>query len=355
MIESKKIKLLITGASGFIGSNFIKTMHEKYDITALVRESSNVDSIKNYAKIYIYNRNIESLSKFLKKENFSGILHLATLYIKNHKSSDIANLIDSNITFGSEILESLSQINFKGFFINICTFWQFYKNVKKPLNLYAATKDAFLDIVNFYADSTEIKFSNVYLNDTYGSGDTRPKIFNLWSKIALSGESVDMSGGEQIIDMLHISDVVNALNILIDILESNMATLAVNRHFVLHSNEQKSLKEIAKIYENALNVKLNINWGALPYATRENFIPYEFGDTLPTWQAQMPLEQGFRLSFGDDIESVKHKWGGGVTHLNSSHFNQIIESRFYKTSKFHNFKISKVQIHFTLSKRRNYA
>ncbi|EAH4472470.1 NAD(P)-dependent oxidoreductase, partial [Campylobacter coli] len=36
------MKILLTGATGFIGTNFILQLYNKYEIIALVRKSSNV-------------------------------------------------------------------------------------------------------------------------------------------------------------------------------------------------------------------------------------------------------------------------------------------------------------------------
>ncbi|EHF7938931.1 NAD-dependent epimerase/dehydratase family protein, partial [Campylobacter coli] len=51
------MKILLTGATGFIGTNFILQLYNKYEIIALVRKSSNVNKIKDYCKIYYYDGN----------------------------------------------------------------------------------------------------------------------------------------------------------------------------------------------------------------------------------------------------------------------------------------------------------
>ena len=45
-----KLKILLTGATGFIGTNFILKLHKKYEITALVRKNSNITRIKKKKK-----------------------------------------------------------------------------------------------------------------------------------------------------------------------------------------------------------------------------------------------------------------------------------------------------------------
>lgn len=138
------MKILLTGATGFIGTNFILQLYKKYEIIALVRKSSNTSKIEQFCKVFYYERDMQKLSNFLRKENIDGVVHLAALYIKNHDTYQVSSLIEGNITFGVELLETLYMIDFKGWFINVGTFWQFYKNLPdNPLNLYAATKTAF--------------------------------------------------------------------------------------------------------------------------------------------------------------------------------------------------------------------
>lgn len=284
--------ILITGGSGFIGSNLIKTLSKSYNIIAILRYSSDSSRIESFCKIYRYKDTTDLLEQ-LKDKEFIGLIHLATLYIKTHKIDDIKGIIDSNITFGSEICEILSLLKFDGWFINVGTFWQFYKNMpNNPLNLYAASKSAFNSILNFYANTTNITFSTIYLNDTYGPNDTREKIFNLWFKFANSGETLEMSKGEQLIDMIYIDDVINAFIVLIDLLNSQYKTLAKDKIFALHTKDRKTLRELANIFEEVVGKKLNILWGAKPYMQRENFIPFEGGEDLPNWQECFTFKDG---------------------------------------------------------------
>ncbi len=286
--------IIITGASGFIGSNLIKTLYKSYKIIAITRETSNTKKIETFCEIYKY-EGISRLINYLNNKDIIGVIHLATLYVKNHKMDDIKNIIDANITFGSEICEALSLLNFNGWFINVGTFWQFYKNMQdNPLNLYAASKSAFSNIINFYANTTNITFSTIYLNDTYGPNDNREKIFNLWLKIAKSGQNLEMSKGEQIIDLIYIDDVVDAFIKLIELLNSPYKTLAKNKIFALHTKERKTLRELSEIFEQIIGKKLNILWGAKPYMKRENFMPFEGGDILPNWIEKFTFKEGIR-------------------------------------------------------------
>lgn len=70
-----KLKILLTGATGFIGTNFILKLHKKYEITALVRKNSNITRIKKKkrgggdCKICFYDGDLNTLIKLLVKIN----------------------------------------------------------------------------------------------------------------------------------------------------------------------------------------------------------------------------------------------------------------------------------------------
>ncbi|QOG11502.1 NAD-dependent epimerase/dehydratase family protein [Arcobacter sp. FWKO B] len=289
------MKILVTGATGFIGQNLIKLLLNKgYVIHCVVRQNSDISKIDERAKIFEYDNQIDSIIEYFDKEKFNGVIHLASLFLATHTKDNISDLIYSNIKFGTEILEACKISNVK-WFINTGTFWQNYENEDyNPVNLYAATKEAFESIAKYYTQTSNLIFTTIKLNDTFGANDTRNKVFNLWSKIANSGETLEMSAGEQIIDISYIDDVISAYEILINQLNSDKNNEFRNREFVVTNNEKMSLKDLSKVFEDAINTKLNIKWGVRPYREREVMVPYNNGQTVPNWNQKYTLKQAIQ-------------------------------------------------------------
>lgn len=297
-----KTKLFITGGGGFIGRNFINTYYDRYDITAIARIGSKIDELK--CKKFVYDRDVKQLDNLFMEAHsgYGGVLHLATLYLSNHNIYDIERLIDSNITFGSEVLESACNNNIK-FFINIITFSLFANSLHyNPLTFYDSTKQAFCDILELYKSKFKhIKFINLLFYNTYGNDDIRPKVLNLWHRISKSGELLEMSKGEQLIDITHIDDVVNALDIAIrdiDYLDSDVI-------YTIENTNRPTLRELSNIFENATNTKLNIKWNR-PYRLNEIFNPISSLDSnqlckLPNWNPSIDLSEGIRRVFGSAL------------------------------------------------------
>ena len=288
------MKILITGVTGFIGSNIANKLVNKYEIHAMVRIHSDILMLNKKINIFRYDNNIENLIEFFKKEKFDGIVHLASFVLVSHDLNDISNLISSNITFGTELLEASKRSNVK-WFINTGTFWQHFNNeAYNPVNLYAATKEAFEVIAKYYVETSNLVFTTIKLNDTFGANDTRKKIFNLWKECIKNNKTLDMSKGEQIIDISYIDDVVNAYEVMIENLSRDDYKKYNLKSYVVSNKEKVTLKELANLFEKLSGKKLNINWGAREYRKREVMMPYNKGVLVPNWQQKYSLESAIK-------------------------------------------------------------
>ena len=233
---------------------------------------------------FFANNNIGALMLFLRQNKIEGIIHLASLYLQSHQEKDIPDLIQSNVYLGTAILEAATSAGVK-WFINTGTIWQNYNvpdgsDAYCPVNLYAATKQAFMDITKFYSETTDMRVCTLKLCDTYGPNDPRKKIFALFEENARTGEVLKMSAGEQKMDILHIDDVVEGFVHLAEMLQKGEE---LRDEYVLSSSQQMTLRELAVKFEREHNVHLNIEWGARPYRVREVMTPYK-GNVLPGWK-----------------------------------------------------------------------
>ena len=292
------MKILVTGATGFIGKNLVNKLIELNIEVTVNLHSEKPSPFTNKVKTYRLNeKNIQSDIDFLKTSEFSGIIHLASLYITTHKSEESTSLVTTNVTFSTYVLECAAKAKIN-WFINTGTFWQNFQNRDySPVNLYAATKQAFENIAQYYIETNKIKFCTLRLSDTYGPNDTRAKIFNLWNRIARTGETLDMSMGEQVIDISFIDDIVNAFILLATHLQNNRSDVNSGNVYSVMAEERFTLKELSVVFEKATKTKLNINWGEKQYRDREVMIPWENGVLVPEWKSKTNLMEGILLVF----------------------------------------------------------
>jgi nucleoside-diphosphate-sugar epimerase len=204
--------ILLTGSTGFVGSAILKVLIKKYKIICLNRKK--VKQIKNVKNIYF--KDYDDLNKKLKSIKVDVVIHCATHYIKTHSHKDIEKLADSNLIFGNIILENLKQMKVK-LFINFTTVWENFNGVKDNFyNLYSVYKKNFTNILNFYKKLTpEINFYNLYISDTFGDNDIRPKIVNILRKNYKNNKITNIISSNLYINLLNIIDIIEAISIIL--------------------------------------------------------------------------------------------------------------------------------------------
>jgi nucleoside-diphosphate-sugar epimerase len=290
-------KVVVTGASGFIGSNLASFLLKKdFEVILIVRRTSDITKIESHqnAKLrtYIYDNDLTGLVTFFKEESPLCTFHLASNFTAEHNSSQINDLVSSNITFGLHLLEAMKESGCRNF-INTGTSWQHFLNMEyNPVCLYAATKQAFEDLIEYYVQAEEFKVYTLKLFDTYGENDPRPKLINLLNKFTENNTSLEMSPGLQRINLVHISDVCEAYHRSFSqlVLEEG----ACHKKFAIKHEKSFQLKEVVELFEKLSKKRLNIEWGAKPYRKREVMDLWDDCEILPGWQAQISLEMGLQ-------------------------------------------------------------
>jgi CDP-paratose synthetase len=291
------MNILVTGGTGFIGVNLIrKLQNNNHEVFLLVRPNSNRSNIA-IKHIFEFQDNLYQLTNYLVENNIDGIIHLASLYLAQHTPEDIKELVLSNIYLGTALLEASKYSKVK-WFINTGTFWQNYISDSKeycPVNLYAASKQAFIDLSKFYTETSNIQFVTLKLCDTFGPKDSRPKILNLFKRISESQEILAMSSGEQLLDILYIDDVVAGFICLVNNIKEG---ILLDSEYVLCAKKRYTLKELADVYSRVSGKKLNIEWGGRPYRDREVMQPWNNGILLPGWMPNYDIETGIKMFLG---------------------------------------------------------
>lgn len=292
MISIDIQKILITGGAGYIGKNLIKKLLlEGITVYALVRPSTDISIFEGSGdNFYIleWDGTLDGMLGIVAEAKPQAVIHLASLFLVQHKAQDIVPLIQSNITLGTALLEACAQNGVK-FFVNTATHWQHY-NLEdyNPVNLYAATKQSFEDIMRYYTEACGIKALTVKIIDTYGPFDTRGKVATLFKRIALSGEILEMSPGSQELGLLYIDDAVKAFMIALQEVQKtekyNSKIAAPKRLY--------TLREVAAIFEAVSEKKLNILWGAKEYRPREMMKVWNCEENILSGQELIDLPEG---------------------------------------------------------------
>jgi len=278
-------RVLVSGATGFIGSGTTqKLLDLNANVTALTR-SRPPSELVNWVHIEPDSRFPSNQIADFDPEIF---IHLATRFQASHESADIKELIRSNIEFGTNLLESARQSD--AMFININSSWQHYESKPySPVSLYAATKQAFADIAQYYGE-TGLDLRNLTIYDTYGPTDQRNKLIRQLLTATRDGQQIDMGQGNQLINLLYLSDVVEAI-----LQTASLPSTPREHKYVARSLESISLRDLVGVIESVTGKGLNAQWGAREERPREMLTDWVFGEELPGWKQKVSLEEG--LSF----------------------------------------------------------
>ena len=292
-----KEKIVITGGSGFVGSSLakylLKNNKEVYLILRPFSDISKLDLTNKNLHIYRYDNKLDDLINFFKSVNPVCTFHLASNFIAEHQSCQINEVIESNITFGLHILEAMKEAQTK-LLVNTGTSWQHFNNDDyNPVCLYAASKQAYESLIEYYVQAEGFRVITLKLFDTYGETDRRPKLINLLNKFADEQTELNMSPGEQILNLVHVDDVCNAFNSAFKILITEKKSCHLK--YSVANKKSYQLKEVIQIFESITNKKINVVWGGKPYRKREVMNLWVNGENLPNWKPKISLEEGLKL------------------------------------------------------------
>lgn len=254
-----KKNILITGASGFVGSHVLDDcLKNNFNVHAIFRHSKkNVSFAKKYKKqiFPIFYNNIYEIKNKLTNCKIDYVIHCATHYIKKHDHNDIENIIKSNVLFSTILLDAVVNIKIKKF-INLGTVWQHFNDTKNlAFNLYAATKQSFECIFNYYKNQyTKIKFYNILLTDTFGTNDKRKKLIPILLKNYNKKNQDKINIPKNLsMNLVNINEVTKCLNIL---LKNN----SESNNYVIKSKQDVKIFDLINFLNDNLEKKIKINW-----------------------------------------------------------------------------------------------
>ncbi len=247
-------KILLTGSSGFIGSNILKSFSEKYKIYIIVRKKIYQKSFKKKNIKLINYKSYETLNSKLKKIKVDTVIHCATHYVKIHEFTDIKKFCNSNLLLGNIILENLSNMNV-GKFINFSTVWEDGNaKINNFLNLYAAYKKSFSIILNFYKKNfKKVNFYELMISDTFGKNDHRKKIINTLRINYQKKKETQIVSKNLNINLLNVSDIIEAINLILN------KTVAPKKYILKNKSDIKII-DLIKTFNSQNKKKLKVKW-----------------------------------------------------------------------------------------------
>lgn len=260
------MKILVTGATGFIGRHFLPMLVKEYPSCEILTINRDVEKARN---LYSF-QNCQHISTqdLCKLCDFKPeiVFHLASFITSRNDDEAISQILQANIVFGVELLKELGRCSSVKLFVNLGTFAEYRMGASEINNayLYSASKTAFKQFTDYYSNLCNYKYVHIVPYTVYGGSDSQKKIIDYIYDSFSAPTPIKMTAGEQILDFIHVFDVSSFLCFLALNLEK---ILRLPNGEVLHlgTGIGTQIKELAVIMENTYKQKCNIEWGALPY------------------------------------------------------------------------------------------
>lgn len=236
------MKILLTGASGFIGAHLLTALLKKFGNDAVIVLSSRI--IPGVATIqYKGFRNFGIAQNIF--DNVTHVIHAGAFIPKDASSANNLELNFDNISYSLQLL-SCGFIGLKKI-INLSTVDVYAntggviseKSSVEPISLYGSSKLYCEEMVKKFAIERAVDYLNLRIGHVYGPGEEKyKKVLPLAITNIIKNQSIELWGdGADLRSFIFIEDVVRAI---MNSLEANVKNIDVN----IASGNSISIKDL---------------------------------------------------------------------------------------------------------------
>ena len=235
-----RLRLLITGISGFIGRSLVEEIVNRqlpwdmYGIDIKNPVFNNPVYLKHVNFSMVDIRDEYAVKMYFAENQFDGIVHLAAVSRVVDAENDKENCVAVNSNGMKYIVENAAK-NPETWFVfgssrevygEQTVFPVKESAEKKPINIYGECKlEGELMVKNMMRKYAILRFCNVYGNDY----DIEGRVIPLFVRNALEKKPLVLEGGEQVIDFTYVGDTVDSVIKAVLLLQnSEIETLEVN-------------------------------------------------------------------------------------------------------------------------------
>ena len=262
-------KILLTGATGFIGKNVCSELIKRGYTVFATYNSIPLTEMGGLVQIKLDLFDTQAVKKFLEENRFENMIHLAWYTGEKCHSSDInldwvslsINLLKSFKENGGKkalMAGSVSEYDFS---------YGYLKENLTPLDnpsLYGKCKSSLYQIAKTYCEQNGIDFKWARIFNLYGPDEKESRLMPSVIHSILNNEDVKVSSCTKTQDYLHVFDTATGI---VELFESKVHG-AVN----ISSGIPVKLKVIVEKIAELMDYKGKISYGAIPANFEDNFV-----------------------------------------------------------------------------------
>ncbi len=291
------MKIMIFGASGYIAGFVTRQLASLGHSLVLVARQVPDAAKTTPDSSWIECAHTEQVRQLISDVRPDVVLNMANYYAKSESPSDVVKFAEVNSALVTELAFGCCQSGAALFHVGSA--WQatsFQEDDPSLGSVYALHKGLAVKIIEWFQASHQLDALILNLYDTYGPEDPRGKIVQFLINQVGATEPLELSGGEQILELVHVQDVAGAVAAGVEFIADSLATtgrLDATIPFWCYPECATTLRElVAAIDENAPK-PISVRWGARPYRVGEKFDREIAGKPLiPGWKQEISLRDG---------------------------------------------------------------
>ncbi|MBI5397752.1 MAG: NAD(P)-dependent oxidoreductase [Verrucomicrobia bacterium] len=293
------MKILITGAAGFIGSHLARLLVQQgHEVHATLLDANDTDRIRDLLpRLHTVLCNLEhpaEVDACLASVRPELCIHLAWYAVPGKYLNAVENFGSLEATLHlARKLAALGCRRFVG--IGTCFEYEHGGSVlgesspTKPVSLYAACKLSTALVLEQFARLTPMQIAWVRLFYQYGPDEAPQRLMPHVINSLLQGRKVELTPGEQVRDFLHIEDVASGI--------AAVAHSGLNGIVNVGSGQRVTVREIAEKIAAIVSRPDLLAIGARPYAPNDPMFILADNSRLrqnTNWRPRYDLDAGLR-------------------------------------------------------------
>jgi UDP-glucose 4-epimerase len=242
--------VLITGSSGFIGTNLINKIKHDYNIFGIDLKKKNLDKLQKFYNIDL--KCLNKVSKVFYQNKIDVVIHLAADpgFVSNYKNP--INALKDNLLTSLIILENAKKHDVKKVFLFSS---MGVDNFRQNPTMYAFTKLSLKFLSEYYVKTLKVPSILIKLSNVYGpySIHKNSVIHSFFKKIYDREKIIIHDKGIQTRDFLFVDDISKQLKFLID-------RKKIKNNYNFCSGKNTSINNVYKIIKKITNKKNKISF-----------------------------------------------------------------------------------------------
>lgn len=263
-ISRKLNKVIITGATGFIGFALVKKLSKmQVKVWAVVRENSKkLQGLQSLNNVEIVQCNLDhynQLEQLIQEKGFDAFFHFAWQGVADSDSQDLEIQL-SNVRHSCDAVYAAQKLAcYRFVFAASIMEYEVMKlmgtefNADKR-NVYRTAKITAHYMTRIIANDLAINYNAAIISNVFGKGEISNRFINSTLRSMLGGVRVKFTEAKQLYDFIYIDDAVEMLML---IAESGRK----NKNYYIGSMEPRSLRDFIYDMRDCIDPSIEIGIG----------------------------------------------------------------------------------------------